>query len=99
MSMLEEKYPFESWVRVYTDGSATNATTKGGVGIYIQYPNGEQQSEAISTGLHCSNYKAEGEAIIHAAHTIKCKVDNNTQVIFLTDALSLLQALMNDNLP
>jgi hypothetical protein len=45
--------------------------------------------EAIPTGLHCSNYKAEGEAIIHAAHTIKCTVDNNTRVVFLTDALSI----------
>jgi ribonuclease HI len=44
---------------VYTDGSATNTTTKGGSGIYIQYPNGEQQSEAIPTGLHCSNYNTE----------------------------------------
>ena len=59
MSMLEEKYPSESWVRVYTDGSATNER-RG------QYE--EQQSEAIPTGLHCSNYKAEGEAIIHTAH-------------------------------
>jgi hypothetical protein len=50
--MLEEKYPSESWVIVYTDGSATNTTTKGGTGIYIQYPHGEQQSEAIPTGLH-----------------------------------------------
>ena len=89
MSMLEEKYLSESWVRMYTDRSATNATTKGGAGIYIQYPNGEQQSEAIPTDLHCSNYKAEGEAIIHAAHTIKCKVDNNSQVIFLTCPLSV----------
>ena len=99
MSMLEEKYPSESWVRVYTDGSATNVTTKGWASIYIQYPNGEQQSVTIPTGLHCSNYKSEREAIIHAAHTIKCKIDNNTQVVFLTDALSVLQALMNDNLP
>jgi hypothetical protein len=37
--------------------------------------------------------------IIHAAHTIKRKVDNNTQVVFLPDALSVLQAVMNDNLP
>jgi hypothetical protein len=59
MSMLEEKYPSESWVIVYTDGSATNTKTKGGAGIYIQYPHGEQQSEAIPTGLHCSNDKAE----------------------------------------
>ena len=52
---------------------AINATTKGGAGIYIHYSNGEHQSETIPTGLQCSNYKAEGEAIIHAAHTIKCK--------------------------
>jgi ribonuclease HI len=96
MSMLEEKYPSESWVRVYT---ATNTTTKGGAGIYIQYLNGDQQSEAIATGLHCSNYNDEGEDIIHTAHTIECKVDNNIQVVFLTDALSVLQPLMNDNLP
>jgi hypothetical protein len=68
------KVPSESWVRVYTDESATNATTKGGAGIYIQYHKGEQQSEAIPTGLHCSNYKAEGETIIHAAHTISAKL-------------------------
>jgi len=73
--------------------------TKGGAGIYIQYPNGEQLSEVIPTCLHCSNYKAEGEATIHAAHTIKCKVDNNNHVVFLTDALSVLQSLMNNNLP
>jgi ribonuclease HI len=76
-----------------------DATTKGGADIYIQYPYGEQQSEAIPTGLHCSNYKAEREAIIHAAHSIKCKVDNNTQVEFLTNTLSVLQPLMNDCLP
>jgi ribonuclease HI len=97
--MLEERYPSESWIRVHTDGSATNTTTKGGAGIYIQYPNGEQQSEAIPTSLHCSNYKTEGEAISTASHTIKCKVHNAIQVVFLTDAISVLQALMNDNLP
>ncbi|CAG2245305.1 unnamed protein product [Mytilus edulis] len=30
MSMLEEQYPSETWVRVYTDESAINATTNGG---------------------------------------------------------------------
>jgi ribonuclease HI len=74
---------------VHTDGSATHATAKGGAGIYIQYPNGEQQSEAIPAGLHCSNYKAEGEAIIHAAHTIKRKVDNNDSVEMLVEFVRL----------
>ena len=58
MTMLDEKYPSENWARVYTDGSATNATTNGGAGVYIEYPNGEKQSMANPTGLHCSNYKA-----------------------------------------
>lgn len=40
----------------------------GGAGIYIKYPNGERQSKATPTGLHCSNYKIE-EAIIHATRT------------------------------
>ena len=71
---------------------------KEGLVYTFSIPMESSKSEAIPTGLHCSNYKAEGEAIIHAAHTIKCKVDNNTQVVFLTDALSVLQALMNDNL-
>jgi ribonuclease HI len=98
MSMLEVKYPSELWVRVYTDGSATNATTNGGADIYIEYPNGEQQSMAIPTGLHCSNYKAEDEALTNAANYIKERAEN-TQVVFLTDALSVIQALNNNKLP
>ena len=55
---------------------------------------------AIPTGLHCSNnYKAEEEAINHAAQIIAENVDHTTPVVFLTDALSVLQALTNDKLP
>ncbi|XP_048778819.2 uncharacterized protein LOC125682098 [Ostrea edulis] len=99
MTMLEEQYPSEFWIRVFTDGSATNAIKNGGAGIYIQYPNGERQSEAIPTGLHCSNYKAEEKAISHAAHTITDKVNITTPIVFLTDALSVLQGLTNNKLP
>ena len=96
MSKLEEKYPSESWVRLYRWISHKCYNERRGWYIHSV----SQWRAAIrGTGLHCSNYKAEGEAIIHAAHTIKCKVDNNIQVVFLTDALSVLQALMNDNLP
>nr|XP_022335859.1 ribonuclease H1-like [Crassostrea virginica] len=99
--MLDEKYPSENWARVYTDGSATNATTNGGAGVYIEYPNGEKQSMAIPTGLHCSNYKAEEEALLHAANYIinNAEAHENIQVVFLTDALSVLQALTNNKLP
>ena len=99
MAMIEEQYPQESWIQVYTDGSATNAVKNGGAGIYIKYPTGEWQAEAIPTGLHCTNYKAEIEALRIAAEIISKVTDNSTQVVFLTDALSVLQALTSNNIP
>jgi len=82
-----------------TDGSATNAVKSGGAGVYIQHPSGERTEEALPTGLHCTNYKAEVEALIQAAHTIAMRADRTTQVVFLTDALSVLQAYNSDRLP
>ena len=40
-------------------------------------------------------YKAEEEAIIHVAHIVADNVDNITPDVFLTDTLSVLQALTN----
>lgn len=99
LAMLEERYPADSWIRVYTDGSATNAVKCGGAGVYIQCPNGEGTEEALPTGLNCTNYKAEVEALTQAANTIATRADQNTQVVFLTDALSVLQAYNNNRQP
>jgi len=99
LAMLEERYPQEAWIRVYTDGSATDAVKCGGAGVYIQYPNGEKQAEAIPTGLHCTNYRAEEEALIYAANTISSKINQDSQVVLLTDALSVLHAVTNNKLP
>ena len=93
MTMLEERYPQEAWIRVYTDGSATNAVWRGGAGVYIQLPNGQQQTKAIPTGLHCTNYRAEVEALVHAAKAIREISQPVEQVVFLTDAMSVLEAL------
>jgi len=99
LAMLEERYPQEAWIRVYTDGSATDAIQRGGAGVYIQFPDGQWQAAAVPTGLHCTNYKAEVEALIHAANIISGKTDPDSQVVFLTDALSVLQAANNNKLP
>lgn len=99
LASIDERYPDETWIRVYTDGSATNAVKNGGAGIYIQYPNGERTEEALPTGLYCTNYKAEVDALIKAADTIASRADQNTQVVFLTDALSVLQAYNSDRQP
>ena len=46
---IAENYPPETWTRVYTDGSATKATTDGGAGIIIQYPSGATQTVSSAT--------------------------------------------------
>ena len=46
-----------------TDGSATKAITDGGAGIIIQYPSGATQTASSATGKHCTNCRAETEAL------------------------------------
>ena len=60
---MEEKYPSESWIHIYTDGLAKDAVKRGDAGVHISFPNGKTQDEAISS-KHCSNYKAEVDAIV-----------------------------------
>jgi len=105
--MIQNRFPQEAWTHVYTDGSASDAVRNGGAGVYIQYQNGNSKSIAEPTGNHCTNYKAEVEALIIAAKEIAedvgsglvCSVEPDAQVVFLTDALSVIQALDKGRLP
>lgn len=78
---------------MYTDGSAEEAVQNGGAGIYIKYPSGEEEKHAFATGTYSSNYKAESEAIKTGANILKQKELKQVQVVFFTDAKSVLQAL------
>ena len=64
---IAENYPPETWRHVYTDGSATKAITDGSAGIIIQYPSGAIQTASSATGKHCTNYRAETEALKQAS--------------------------------
>ncbi|XP_041357542.1 uncharacterized protein LOC121374506 [Gigantopelta aegis] len=96
--MIDEQYPETSWAQVYTDGSATNALENGGAGIYIMDPSSYREEAHFLTGKHCTNYAAEVEALIHAAHIISTTEENCSHVVFLTGALSALQALESNKL-
>ncbi|GFR92108.1 ribonuclease H [Elysia marginata] len=37
---LDKKYPMKEWIRIYTDGSATDAVRNGGCGVYATLPDG-----------------------------------------------------------
>ena len=40
LELIHLNYAQESWIHVYTDGSADEAIQNGGAGIYIQFPGG-----------------------------------------------------------
>ena len=68
------------------------AVRSGGAGFYIQYPVGREDRLSLATGLYSTNYRAEAEALKTAAAHIETSPHASHNVVFLTDALSVLQA-------
>ena len=92
---LNENFPKEEWITVYTDGSAENAVTNGGSGVYIEMPDGKTTESSIPTGIHCSNYRAELEAIMEAL-TILGRITPSipqAKAVILSDSRSVLEKL------
>ena len=89
LANIAENYPPETWTHVYRDGSATKATTDSSTGIIIQYPSGATQTASSATGKHCTNYRAETEALKQAATLVKDSLEPCSPTVFLTDALSV----------
>ena len=90
---LHNTFPQDSWIHVYTDGSSENAIKNGGGGIFIQYPEGNEEKISTATGLLSTNYKAEAVALEKAAIHIHQNLHAHHNIVFLTDALSVLQSL------
>ena len=83
---------------VYTDDSATKATTDGGADIIIQYPSGATQTASSATGKHCTNYRAETEALKQAATLVKDSLEPCSPTVII-DAISVLAALQTNKSP
>ena len=95
---IEHHFPSGEWIRVYTDGSATEAVRNGGGGVYIGWP------DAIPTGLFSSNYRAEIAALDEPASILKNHSETSTYRVVLltdgrTDAKSVLQGLTSAKCP
>ena len=67
----------------------------GGTGVFVRSPDGTTRSEALPTGKNCTNYKAEIEALVHAVRILGDTIDAKDQIVFLTDARSVLEATTN----
>ena len=59
LSYIDDLYPQDTWIRIYTDGSATDAIQDGGAGSIIYLPDGDTIESATATGKLCTNYAAE----------------------------------------
>ena len=90
---LQQCYPKETWTYIFTNGSAEDATCNGGAGVYVKYPDGTDDRLSFATGLYSTNYKAETEALRAATSHIEYSPLLSHRVVFLSDALSVLQAL------
>ena len=94
---LDKNFPGEEWIRVYIDGSAEKAVANGGSGAYIEMPDQKTIESSIPTGTHCSNYKAELEAIkealiIHVLERITQSIPK-ARAVLLSDSRSVLEKL------
>jgi len=52
-----------------------------------------------STVKHCTNYRAETEALTQAATLVKDSLEACSLAVFLTDALSVLETLQTNKSP
>ena len=94
LSYIDDFYPQDTWIRIYTDGSATDAIHDGEAGSTIHLPNGDTIESATATGKHCTHYAAEVKALSQGAQAIIDIVGNHKDdVVFLTDSKSVLDAL------
>ena len=53
----------------------------------------------MAVGKHCFNYRAETETLIQAACIVQASDHDCKQAVFITDALSILQAYQSHKLP
>ena len=98
LAMICEQYIPHAWTNVYTDGSATNAIQDSGAGIVFYLPSGSTKSASAATQRNHGNYKTESEALIMAISRDVDSQQKSTMAVFLSDALSVLQALTNNTL-
>ena len=93
LSYMDDLYPQDTWIRIYTDGSATDAIQEGGAGSIIYLPDGDTIESVTATGKPCTNYAAEVKAISQGAQAILDIVGNHKEdVVFLTNSKSVLDA-------
>ena len=89
-------YP-DTWIHVFTDGSAFKGTVNAGYGVLIQHPEGNKHEISAACGSFCSNYEAELTAIKAACNylmdSFKTAPLTISDVVIFSDSKASLQAI------
>ena len=93
LALIADRFPYNVWTHVYTDGSAEEGVKNGGSEVYIRHPDGDTTSLSVPGGPQCSNYQAEILAICTAAEHLLESGKQMGSIAIFTDSLSTLQAL------
>ena len=75
------------------------AMANGEAEILVHFPGGQKAPASRAAGKHCSNCRAETEVIMQAASIAQTSDHDSEQAVFLSDALSFLQAHQKHKLP
>ena len=67
LSYIDDLYPQDTCIRIYTDGSATDAIQDGGAGSIIYLPDGNTIESATATGKHYTLYSRSKSFITRSA--------------------------------
>ena len=77
---------------------SSNVIQESGAGIAIYFLSCNTEAASAVTQIHYSNYKAESETLMMAISRAEHSQQKSTVTVFITDALSGLQALTNSKL-
>ena len=67
--------------------------------MLVYFPGRQKATASTAVRKHCSNYRAETEALIQAASIVQASDHDCKQAVFPSDVLSVLQAYQNHKPP
>ena len=97
LSLIDKHFPKDKKLsKIFNrNGSAEKAVANGGSGVYIEMPDQKTIESSIPTGTHCSNHKAELEAIKEALIILERITPSipKARAVLLSDSRSVLEKL------
>ena len=94
LSCIYDFYPQDTWIRIYADGSATDAIQHGGADSVLYLLNGDTIEPATATNKHCTHYAVEVKSLSQGVQALLDIAENHKEdVVFLTNSKSVLDAL------